>query len=158
MNNDDAESEPLNKLVAELDAYLPAATRDQVPYSFANAGPFSTGAAPFGPGTLKGFHAKIAEVLRLGMSIGWEKATGQRPDEYWVTLLPLQDRVLIVRGLVEKADAERRTAKRKRYQGDGQAPTAQRNALQFEAAECDRVAKRLCEAWGLLWVERKNER
>lgn len=136
----EVDSTQLNKLVAELDVYLPAATQSQALLKD----------GPIGPGTLKGFHAKIAEVLRLGMSAGWEKATGQQPDEYWAALLPREDLVLIVRGLVEKAEAGRLMAKR--YTGPSQSDVANHGALLFGAAECDRVAKRLCEAWGLKWI------
>jgi hypothetical protein len=60
----------LTKLAAELDEYLPAAIKNQ---ALRDDG-------PSGPGTLKGFHAKIAEVYRLGMSIGWDKR-GQADDK-----------------------------------------------------------------------------
>ena len=69
--------------------------------------------------------------------------------------IPLEDRVLIVRALVDKADMVRKMTLRKQYQGNSQAQVAQRNALKFEASECERVAKTLCEAWGLRWKDRR---
>lgn len=58
------------KLVAELDCYLPAAIRSQ--------GLRPDG--PTGPGTLKGFHAKIAEVFQLGRGVGWDERAELDPD------------------------------------------------------------------------------
>ncbi len=60
----------IGQLVAELDEYLPAAVRNQ------HLAPHG----PTGPGTLAGFHAKIAEVFQLGRSIGWDERAELDPD------------------------------------------------------------------------------
>lgn len=71
IRHDRAEEITLEGLVAELDSYLPADLKNQhVRYSMSEP----TMSAPTGPGTLSGFHAKIAEVFRLGQSAGWDKA------------------------------------------------------------------------------------
>jgi hypothetical protein len=61
----------------------------------------------------------------------------------------LQDRVLIVRALVEKADTARRMTRWKKFQGGSQAAVARQRALRYMADECDRVAKQLCGTWGM---------
>jgi hypothetical protein len=70
--------------------------------------------------------------------------------EIWPKL-PVGDKILIVRGLAEKAEAERKLARSRKFAGSGQYETGCRRALRYSAAECDRVAKLLCEAWGLRW-------
>lgn len=55
----------LETLMAELDAYLPASLQNQALLAD----------GPTGDGTLKGFHAKVAEVFRFGMGVGYDKAT-----------------------------------------------------------------------------------
>lgn len=61
----------LEELVAELDAYLPASVQNQALVK----------EAPTGDGTLAGFHAKIAEVFRLGESVGWDKGRSWNDDQ-----------------------------------------------------------------------------
>lgn len=70
-------------------------------------------------------------------------------------LLPVEDRVMIVRALVDKADMLRKMTLQKKYKGDSQFETGCRRAFRFEASECERVAKKLCEAWGLRWKDRR---
>jgi hypothetical protein len=60
----DKHENPLTALVSELDEYLPAVTQNQA----------LCADGPTGPGTLKGFHAKAAQVFQLGVSVGWDKA------------------------------------------------------------------------------------
>lgn len=68
--------------------------------------------------------------------------------------LPLEDRILIIRGLVVKARRLRKKAKK--YTDGSPASVGSRHALRYEANECDRVAKTLCEAWGLMWKKRAD--
>jgi len=49
----------------ELEGYLPAGLQNQALYAD----------GPAGPGTLKGFHAKVAEVFQLGRSVGYDEAS-----------------------------------------------------------------------------------
>ena len=58
----------LEQLVAELDSYLPAALKNQA----------LSPAGGTGPGTLRGFHATVAEVFALGRSAGYDEASEER--------------------------------------------------------------------------------
>lgn len=77
-------------------------------------------------------------------------------EQIWPEL-PLEDKILIVRGLVVKARKCRKMAKKRKYRGDGPMAVGSQRALRYEADECDRVAKTLCGAWGLGWKPRKRD-
>lgn len=65
MSDADTTREPdaLSALVGELETYLPASLVNQGLHPH----------PPVGPGTLRGFRAKIAEVFQLGRSVGWDE-------------------------------------------------------------------------------------
>lgn len=67
-DNEEANLSRFSELMGELDAYLPAATQNQALLAD----------GPTGVGTLKGFHAKVAEVFRLGQGVGWDKAMAEK--------------------------------------------------------------------------------
>jgi hypothetical protein len=59
----------LIQLMDELDEYLPESIRNQ------------PADGPIGPGTLKGFHAKAAQLFLLGTCVGWDKAINHKKEE-----------------------------------------------------------------------------
>lgn len=63
--------------------------------------------------------------------------------------LPAADQLLIVTAVASAANRARTTARNQVYAS--LVPQSVLTAAQREAAECDRVAQLLCDAWGLQW-------